>query len=369
MFLLGEIVLPNKIALELIKKYMHLFKNGENIDEFKKELINELLNSGVLVETDDGTFTLISEEGDELMHSRIGALTESVEKFVIPSNLKNMENPIILDLCSGMGYNAIASLHFNKNCEIDMIEYSEETLFLSLCLDIPYREHEMIKEVIKSYFLNKNNKNNVINNNGNKNIHNDINGNNKINLYVGDARDIIKKLGKKYNIVFHDAFSPQRDSVLYTVDFLNEIYKKMENNSVLISYSSSIPFRSALVEVGFVLSEGASIGRKRGITIAYKNPSIDVELKRISEVDERLIALSTVGVPYRDKTLSLDHKTILENRELERELLKKKLSKIGKYYPTKKIKIGKIDKEFLSIQKLDLNSSKIIELLKKGLKD
>ncbi len=349
--ILGVIMLPNKTALKLIKKYINIFKEGNNIDEFKKELINNLLNSRVLVKTDDGTYTLVSEEEYELMHSRIGALTESVEKFAIPSNLKNMDNPKILDLCSGMGYNAIAALHFNKNCKIDMVEYSEETLFLSLCLNIPYKEHELIKEVIKDYFLN--------NNSNNK----------RINLHVGDARKIVKNLNKKYNIVFHDAFSPQRDAVLYTVDFLKEIYNKMNDDAVLISYSSSIPFRSALVEVGFILSEGASVGRKRGITIAYKNPSSDRDLKRISEVDERLIALSTVGVPYRDSDLDLDHDAIVMNREVERKKLKEELSKIDRYYSTKKVKLGKIDEKFLNIQKLDSNSSEIIKRMKEELRN
>ena len=359
-------MLPNKTALELIKKYISIFKRDKNIGKFKKELINNLLNIGVLVKTEDGTFTLMSEEEDELMHSRIGALTESVEKFVIPSNLKNLKNPKILDLCSGMGYNAVASLHFNKNCEIDMIEYSEETLFLSLCLDIPYKEHELIKEVIKDYFLNENCKNN--NKNKNNKNNNKKNKKNKINLYVGDARKIVKVLeNKNYNIVFHDAFSPQRDAVLYTVDFLKKIYKKMDDDAVLISYSSSIPFRSALVEVGFVLSEGASVGRKRGITIAYKNPSSNRDIQRISKVDERLIALSTVGVPYRDKNLDLDHNDIIRNREVEREKLKEELLKKDRYYSTKKVKLGKIDEKFLNIQKLDLNSSEIIKKMKKEL--
>ena len=93
-------------------------------------------------------------------------------------------------------------------------------------LDIPYKEHELIKEVIKDYFLNENDKINNKNKN-NKNNNKKNKKNNKINLYVGDARKIVKVLeNKNYNIVFHDAFSPQRDAVLYTVDFLKEIYKK-----------------------------------------------------------------------------------------------------------------------------------------------
>ena len=338
----GGIMLPNKTALEIIKKYITKFKKGGDLDNFKEELIKCLLDYNLLVKTEDGTHTLVSENKEELMHSKIGSLREGVEKFVMPSDLEKMKNPKILDLCSGMTYNSIAALHFNKNCSIDMIECCKEVLFLSMCIDVPYREHGLIKEKLKNFFR------------GN------CEGEYKINIYANDARKVIKKLNNKYNVVFHDAFSPQRDSVLYTLDFLKKLYEKMEDNSILISYSSSIPFRSALVSAGFVISEGESIGRKRGITIGYKNPSPDRVLKRISLTDERLIALSTVGIPYRDVNLNLTHEEIVKNRYLERIKMKEKLLKMGKYYPTKKVKLGKIDKKFLDIQDLNLNSSEII---------
>jgi len=334
-------MLPSKIALNIIRKYMERFEKGEDIEKFKRDLIRDLLNYNVLVKTGDGTYTLVSECKEELMHSRIGALRESIEKFVIPSNLMYMKNPKVLDLCSGIGYNSIGALHYNRGCRIDMVECCKEVLFLSLCLDIPYEEHNIIKDRIREFFEGDISKSNI-------------------NIYLEDGRSAIKKLEGGYNVVFHDAFSPQRDAVLYTVDFLREVYKRMDDNGVLISYSSSIPFRSGLVEAGFVVSEGNAVGRKRGITVAYKNPSPDREIRRIPLTDERLIAISTVGVPYRDLNLDLTHEEIVKNRNLERMELKRKLIEAGKYYPTKKVKLGKVDKKFLEIQKLNLNSSEII---------
>ncbi|HIP16655.1 MAG TPA: hypothetical protein EYG87_01345 [Methanothermococcus okinawensis] len=334
-------MLPNKVAIDIIRRYMARFEKGEDIEEFRRDLIRDLLNHGVLVKTEDGTYTLVSECKEELMHSRIGALKESVEKFVIPSNLKHIKNPKILDLCSGIGYNSIGALHYNRNCKIDMVECCKEVLFLSLCLDIPYEEHNIIKNRIKDF------------------LEGDVNRS-TINIYLEDGRNAIKKLEGGYNVVFHDAFSPQRDAVLYTVDFLRKVYKKMDDNGVLISYSSSIPFRSALVEAGFILSEGHPVGRRRGITIAYKNPSPDRKIRRISPTDERLIAISTVGIPYRDPNLNFTHEEIVEHRKLERMEFKKRLLEIGRYYSTKKVKLGKVDKRFLNIQRLDLNSTQVI---------
>ncbi|HID47256.1 MAG TPA: hypothetical protein EYP47_00910 [Methanococcaceae archaeon] len=341
-------MLPSEVALSIIRKYMERFERGENIEEFKRDLIRDLLNHKVLIRTEDNTYTLVSQCREELMHSKIGALRESVEKFVIPSNLSYMKHPKILDLCSGIGYNSIGALHYNRGCRIDMVECCKEVLFLSLCLDIPYEEQEIIKDRIRAFLEGERSRGDI-------------------NVYLGDGRDVIKRLEGGYNIVFHDAFSPQRDAVLYTLDFLREVYKKMDDNGVLISYSSSIPFRGALVEAGFVLSEGESVGRRRGITIAYKNLSPERKIRRIPLTDERLIGISTVGVPYRDPNLNLTHREIVENRDVERMEFKRRLLETGKYYPTKKVKQGKIDKKFLDIQRLNLNSSEIILKMREAL--
>ncbi|WP_459202397.1 MnmC family methyltransferase [Methanococcus sp. CF] len=334
-------MLPNKKALDLIKIYMKKDFTKENLNELTKKLID----MDLLIKTEDGTFTVRSEDPEELMHSRVGALTEGIEKFAVPSKIENIKNPKILDICSGMGYNAVSALHYNIDSEIDMVEYSKEMLFLSLTLDIPLNEHRIVKDAISNFFEGKINQ--------------------KIRIFNEDARTtLLRKDLKKYNCVFHDAFSPANDPVLYTVDFLKQIYENMADSGVLISYSSSIPFRSALVECGFVISEGPSVGRKRGATIAYKNPDNlqKKEIKRIPETDERLIALSTVGVPFYDKNLNLDSSEIIKNREIDRENLKTLLG--NKYYSTTKIKSGKIDEKLLNIQKESITSSEIIKKMK-----
>ncbi|WP_456472896.1 MnmC family methyltransferase [Methanocaldococcus sp.] len=337
-------MLPNKKGLEIIRKYMKIY-NGSNEDFIKKCLVKELKENNVLVETEDGTYTLKSENEEEMMHSKVGALKESIYKFVKPSNIENLENPRVLDLCSGLCYNAISALHYNKNSKIDMVEICEEVLFLTLFLDIPFKEHEIIKDKVREYFLNK------IGIKYKSEYDN-------INIYVEDARKFIVNCNKKYDVVFHDAFSPKRDPTLYTYDFLREIYKRLNDNGVIISYSSSIPFRSALVSCGYIISERESIGRKRGITLGYKNPNF--KPNRINKIDERVIALSINAIPYRDETLNLTKEEIIKNRNIRKEKLREKLIKVGKYISTKQIKKGNIPEDILKIQEEDLNSSEII---------
>ncbi|MBP2201388.1 tRNA U34 5-methylaminomethyl-2-thiouridine-forming methyltransferase MnmC [Methanococcus voltae] len=411
-------MLPNSKATEIIDKYIRKFLemlrtqeikdiHSNGLLELSKNLIDELTSNEIdmLVKTDDGTYTLKSEDTDELMHSRVGALTEGIEKFAIPSMVEMRDSCNILDLCSGMGYNAMACLSKNKNCNIDMVEISKETLFLSLCLDIPLKEHELIKEAYFEFFNNFNDididkdidKDMVKKESNSKR---DVNGN--IQVFNDDARVILQKMPNNYyDIVCHDAFSPARDPVLYTVEFLDLMYKKLKDGGMVISYSSSIPFRSALFEIGYNVYEGVSVGRKRGITIAFKgkpiyhticnndnainenkldknendnhNTNNNCELQRISEVDERLIALSPIGIPYYDEKLDKTSEEIIFNRDIMRDEFKNNLSIEGYnehdsyIYSTKRIKSGKIDEKLLNIQKNSKNSVECINLLKKEL--
>ena len=326
---------PDAKALEIIRDIMS--GPPAEYDNVKKILSEENL----LIETEDGSLTLNSDSKSELMHSKIGATKEAFEKFVGPSELTNIDCPRILDLCSGLGYNSLAALIRNQKCHIDMLEISSEIIFLSRHLNNEYPEKMVINRAVESYFT--------------KNPFQEI------NIYCDDARNFMKKAESGiYDIIFHDGFSPANDPVLYTVDFLSLLYKSLKKNGVLLSYSSSIPFRSALITSGFYIGEGPSIGRKRGITISAVS-SNDIRIKsRLSFDDEKLIALSSIGLPYRDKNLSDDSETINTERNIQRE----KYKILNSDFSTKKIKKNLIDTEYLNIYKNSSNSRDSVLLMR-----
>ncbi len=324
-------MLPREEALMIIRRYIDRY-NLKNENEIKKSLLKELLNKNLLIKTDDSTYTLPSY--GELMHSKVGALTEAIYKFAIPSEIDKYKKPKVLDLCSGLCYNAVAALHYNEMAIIDLVEICEEVLFLSIFLDIPLKEHEIVKDKLREYFLNK------------KGIEY-ISPYDNLTINVIDAKKFIERTNKKYDIVFHDAFSPRRDNSLYRYEFLKGLYRVMNKNSKILSYSSSIPFRSGLIEAGFNIDEKESIGRKRGITLAYKN-----KVGKINDVDERVIALSINSIPY------------IDNREFIKEKLREKLKKENKYISTKKIKLAKIPNYLLEFQKLEDSYTVIKEMRK-----
>ncbi len=65
--------------------------------------------------TNDGTVGLFSKKDDDIYHSTYGALSESWQKFILPSNLAeyilNNNTVKILDLCYGIGYNTKSALN------------------------------------------------------------------------------------------------------------------------------------------------------------------------------------------------------------------------------------------------------------------
>lgn len=124
---------------KIIQEVFELEANGH---KDARELFKDEI-AGFLIRTEDGSFTLTSDERNEeseTLHSKFGARTEAFEKFVIPSKLleKAEKSTVIkvLDICSGIGYNVSALLDYLKDCdvqiEVDMVESSLETIATTL---------------------------------------------------------------------------------------------------------------------------------------------------------------------------------------------------------------------------------------------
>lgn len=328
-------MLPDVNAINIIKTIML----GPPEEYSKIEQI--LKDNNLLLRTDDGSLTLRSESESELMHSQIGAVRESFEKFAHPSEIAELKEPRILDLCSGLGYNSLAALSQNGESRIDMLEISPEMIFLSRYLNNTLPEKKVLNRAIDSYFLNKRDK--------------------QIEILCGDARSVLQKRGHHfYDLVFHDGFSPAIAPQLYTVEFLNLLRKHMNKDSALLSYSSSIPFRSALIEAGFFLGEGPSVGRNRGITIASINKYDSRVKSRLTFSDEKLIALSSIGLPYRDQYMKLTSDEIIGDRNRRRVKYKEKYPEMS----SKKIKKNLIDSEYEKIYSQYSNSRESVLAMK-----
>ena len=120
----------------------------------------------------------------------------------------------------------------------------------------------------------------------------------------------------KFDIVFLDAFSTQRNAELWTVDFFKRIRSLMGERGVLLTYCVALPVRSGLMQAGFHVGKTVPEGRIRGGTIAAVCAD-DIHIP-LSAEELELIKNTKRGIPYRDPDQVWSNRQILRQREMQR---------------------------------------------------
>ena len=335
---------PLKVQEKVLNIVERCFKNeNKGMMDARQIALDEL--SDFLIETGDGSYTLLSEGSEnslETMHTYHGGVEESLEKYVKPSHLIGRDDVHVLDICSGLGYTAAICLEYlndenhntvrNPSITVEMVEISPLTLACGLIIPSPLKSHEIVKKAIedKLYdtgFLKH------------KLITSDIPDNIKLNLHIMDAREIVKKLKsmqeikiekiekiykplaqysnskKVYDAIFLVPFSPGVSPELYTLEFLNGLKSLVKDDGMLLTYTSSAAVRYALINLGLHVGEGPSFGRSGGTLASMSHVNIE---KPLSTKDERMIALTDAGTPFRDPELNDSGINITERRQKER---------------------------------------------------
>jgi hypothetical protein len=134
-----------------------------------------------------------------------------------------------------------------------------------------------------------------------------------IQLLWGDARHTAKKLSAPFDLIWLDAFSTQRNSELWTVDFFKKLKRVIKPDGVLLTYCAALPVRSGLLEAGFFVGETQPVGRKRGGTLAALQ--LDAITLPLSDHELKTLRETTRGLPYRDPHGVWTNKEILRNRQ------------------------------------------------------
>ena len=236
-----------------------------------------------LVLCEDGSHTLFSHAFDEPYHStKDGALHESLEKHVKPAlNLKkDNKNLVILDICFGLGYNTFSTLYQIKKDRLStkihiLSPEFDEALIRSLdTFNFP-PEFDSIKPIIKAISENL--------------IYEDEQF--KIEILLGDARESIKQIEQKIDIVYQDAFSPAHNPLLWTHEWFTDVRTICNDDAILTTYSTAAAIRLGLYENGFYIfvhraemmrySTIASLEMLEGLEY------IDMELKKIRNAEAR----------------------------------------------------------------------------------
>ena len=272
------------------------------------------------VKTDDGSYSIKSKEINhkvETLHTSTGAISESFEKFIKPLKLDYGEDIAILDICAGLGYNSSAAIddflkNSDKNLHIDMLEISKPTLAAGLMVPSPIEAHDITKKAIEQSLIDC----------GYASLElesTEIPSNIDLKIHIDDARQVIQKLpDKTYDAIFLDPFSQNMSPELVSLEFFKQFRRVIKDNGIVCTYTSSSPVRMAFIEADFYVSLGPIFGRFQGGTLASPNPKNLT--KSLPKNDEIKMALSDVGIPFRDPNLNLSSQEILDNRTEERHI-------------------------------------------------
>ena len=269
--------------------------------------------------TDDGSYSINSKEINhkvETLHTSTGAISESFEKFIKPMKFDYDSDIAILDICAGLGYNSSAAISdfmehgSNSNLKIDMVEISHATLACGLLVPSPISAHDITKKAIENELI----KQDYATLSFEKC---EIPENISINVYIEDARQTVQSLeDDTYDAIFLDPFSQNMAPELFSLEFFKEFRRVIKDDGIIATYTSSAPVRDGFIEAGFYIGLGPIFGRKQGGTLASPNPlMLDTALPKNDEIR---IALSDVGIPFRDPKLNNTSEYILEKRTEER---------------------------------------------------
>ncbi len=242
----------------------------------------DLRDKKKLLLTDDGSNTLFSYEFDEAYHStQDGALVESLEKHIKPAFRfqKDKRELIILDICFGLGYNTLSTLyHIKKNrlsTKVHIISPEIDESLIKSLKDFNYpNEFREFRDIIEELSLNHYYRDEQF----------------KIEVLIGDAREIIPKIDKKIDIVYQDAFSPKKNPLLWTREYFRDIRALSKKDTIITTYSVATSIKMGLYENGFNIFKFNS-KKVRSSTIAtlaiLDLEPIDMELKKIRNPNAR----------------------------------------------------------------------------------
>lgn len=210
--------------------------------------------------TADGSATLLVKELDEHYHSIKGAITESRHifrdcAFIHRSNGKPLR---LLEIGFGTGLNAVVTaLAADAEHPIHYITLEKYPVEPQLIAQLGY-EHLTDKAIFDAI------------------QHAEWDTPTAITPYFTlekrKADYLSDTLPDNIDIVYFDAFAPEKQPEMWSAQAFTRLYKSMNNSAVLTTYCSKGSIRRLLIEIGFTVERlPGPAGGKREILRATKN--------------------------------------------------------------------------------------------------
>jgi tRNA U34 5-methylaminomethyl-2-thiouridine-forming methyltransferase MnmC len=230
-----------------------------------------------LITTSDGSHTLYHEALNETYHSKNGALQESLHVFIkngleIFLNENKINSVSIFEVGFGTGLNAILTLKeaIKKNIKINYTCIEAFPLSIDNINQLNYLNEE--NDDLKLLF----NKIHECNWNEWKNIH-EFFSIYKMESKLEQITSIqLLKISQPFDVIYFDAFSPEKQPELWTTKIFKTIYDAMNIRSILVTYSAKGDVKRALREAGFIVKRLTGPIGKRHMIYAEKQIHFEI---------------------------------------------------------------------------------------------
>jgi tRNA U34 5-methylaminomethyl-2-thiouridine-forming methyltransferase MnmC len=291
--------------------------------------------------TADGSLSLLDPETGELYHNSIGAITEALQHYTLPTQpldvIARQNTLSLLDACFGLGYNTWVLLsflidHFSHHPPstpptITAIGIESNPQLASL---FPKILNHPTLQPLKN-FLAPSEHNIYYQTQPDAPFHfSNLNQNPNttpiflsLTIHWTDLRTAVQTLHTPVDRIFHDPFSPRKIPELWTLQLFQHYHRLLApNHGRLLTYSSANAVRAGLSQAGFTVYKTTPLGRKTfGGTMGIVPTDSGLPLDPLPETIRPLTPEETAklqgaaGIPYHDSpSLSLDRDTILSCR-------------------------------------------------------
>lgn len=269
----------------------------------------------------DGSFSLWSSRFGEGFHSRRGALREARETFLAPSQLERFspgQRLTVVEVCVGTGTNLAALIEActAAGLELEWWGLELDPAPLQLALAEPKFRNPWHPQTLKTL--------ETLRERGGWQQ-----GAGSGRMLWGDARQtlpyLLEQRRGQVDLVWHDAFSPQRCPQLWTVEFLRGLANLLSAQGRWISYCSAAAVREGLRLANLNLAalgtpnagpSGQQQPRWSGGTVAsYQHLALSVLGRPLSSMELEHMSCSA-GEPYRDPTDIANADDILHQRRI-----------------------------------------------------
>ena len=214
-----------------------------------------------IIKTLDGSSTVYSKRFNEHYHSTFGAIQESMHVFIESglqySNLKSLK---IFEVGFGTGLNAFLTLieSIHKNLTVEYTSVELYPLNIEIINNLNF--NELYPTNLYSFFIQLHS--------SKWNIKTEINKN--FCLLKLNEDFVNYKFTEKYDLIFFDAFAPEKQPKMWSLQNFRKIYDTLNHHGILTTYSSKGIVKKNLREAGFEITRLKGPVGKRHILRAEK---------------------------------------------------------------------------------------------------